>query len=131
MSWKKDDKEFIAPLVVNGVVWWHPTEAQLTEAGYIWEAPVSVTLAPRTTCSPYELLVCLESKFPDLFLAFKEALTTNADIRFWWDAVKELDRNNTHFKAMCTQLGVTDEQLDAIFAAISGIDESAIVENGI
>lgn len=37
MPWKKDGKDFVAPLVADNIAWWHPTPEMMIKAGYVRE----------------------------------------------------------------------------------------------
>ena len=73
---------------------------------------------PRTMCTKYELVTCLQNHFPELLASLRQAYAQSADLQFYWNSVLDLDRNNADFQALVSSLGVTSEQLDAIFAKI-------------
>ena len=72
----------------------------------------------RTTCTKYELISVLRDHFPELLAELREAYATDEDLRFFWASVNDLDRENADFQAAAAKLGITSEQLDAIFAAV-------------
>ena len=73
---------------------------------------------PRTTCTKYELVTCLQTHFPELLASLRQAYTQSAELQFYWNSVLDLDRNNADFQQLAETLGVTSEQLDAIFSKI-------------
>ncbi len=73
---------------------------------------------PRTVCTKYELISVLRDHFPELFARLRAGYTTSAEIQFYWNTVNDLDRDNGDFINAASVLGVTAEQLDAIFAAV-------------
>ena len=73
---------------------------------------------PRTQCTKYELVTCLQKHFPELLASLREAYAQSADLQFYWNSVLDLDRNNADFLTLANILGVTSEQLDEIFAKI-------------
>ncbi len=84
--------------------------------GMFWER---IPEAPaRTQCTKYELLQCLEEHFPELLVTLKERYAASEELQFYWNSVIRLDRANADFQKAATQLGVTSEQLDGIFAKI-------------
>ena len=72
----------------------------------------------RTQCTKYELVTCLQNNFPELLASLRTAYAQSADLQFYWNSVLDLDRNNADFQNLVQKLGVTSEQLDAIFAKI-------------
>ena len=83
-----------------------------------WKQAHPDPVIPRTTCTKYELVTCLENHFPELLSSLREAYAQSAELQFYWNSVLDLDRNNADFRNMVNSLGVTSEQLDAIFAKI-------------
>lgn len=77
-------------------------------------APVIV----RTQCTKYELVKCLQENFPELLANLRQAYAQSAELQFYWNSVLDLDRNNADFQQLAQTLGVTSEQLDAIFSKI-------------
>lgn len=75
-------------------------------------------LPPRTTCTKYELVTCLQTYFPELLASLRQAYAASSDLQFYWNTVNDLDRSNADFQSFAHSLGVTSEQLDAIFAKI-------------
>lgn len=73
---------------------------------------------PRTTCTKYELITALREHFPALLAALRQAYAADAELQFYWNTVNDLDRENPDFQAAAEKLGITAEQLDAIFAAV-------------
>ena len=73
---------------------------------------------PRTTCTKYELVTCLRSYFPELLASLLAAYAESPDLQFWWNSVLDLDRDNADFQQTVAALGITEAQLDAIFAKI-------------
>ena len=72
----------------------------------------------RTQCTKYELVTCLHTHFPELLESLRQAYAQSPDLQFYWNSVLDLDRNNADFLNLAQTLGVTPEQLDAIFAKI-------------
>ena len=72
----------------------------------------------RTVCTKYELITALRERFPALLAALAKAHAADADLRFWWASVLDLDRNNPDFQAAAGRLGIDAATLDAVFAAI-------------
>ena len=72
----------------------------------------------RTMCTKYELVKCLQNHFPELLASLRQAYAQSADLQFYWNSVLDLDRNNADFQNLVSSLGVTESQLDAIFAEI-------------
>lgn len=73
---------------------------------------------PRTKCTKYELVTCLQKHFPELLETLKINYQVNPNLQFYWNSVIELDRANSDFQQLAERLDVTSEQLDAIFAKI-------------
>ena len=73
---------------------------------------------PRTTCTKYELVTCLRTYFPELLASLRTAYANSQDLQFWWNSVLDLDRENDDFQQTVAALGITEEQLDEIFAKI-------------
>ena len=73
---------------------------------------------PRTTCTKYELISALRDHFPALLAELRQAYDADAELRFFWASVQDLDRNNADFQAAAEKLGIDATTLDAIFAAI-------------
>jgi len=72
----------------------------------------------RTTCTKYELVTCLQTHFPELLARLREAYTENSDLQFYWNAIIELDRENSDFQAITDKLGISESELDEIFSKI-------------
>ena len=72
----------------------------------------------RTTCTKYELVTCLRTYFPDLLTSLRAAYAESPDLQFWWNSVLDLDRENADFQQTVSALGITEAQLDEIFAKI-------------
>ena len=96
--------------------WRDWTEAEI-EA---WRQAHPVPVIPRTQCTRYELVQCLQEYFPELLANLRAAYAQSAELQFYWNSVLDLDRNNADFQSLVSSLGVTSEQLDAIFAKIGG-----------
>ena len=89
------------------------------EEAEVWrEAHPAPEPPARTTCTKYELVKALRERFPALLVTLTKAYAADAELQFWWSSVLDLDRNNADFQAAAGRLGITAEQLDAIFAAI-------------
>ena len=73
---------------------------------------------PRTTCTKYELVNALQAKFPELLAELRQAYAASAELQFYWASVNELDRNNADFQRFAHTLGISEAQIDAIFAAL-------------
>ena len=82
------------------------------------EAARRTAKTTRTTCTKYELVTCLRTYFPDLLESLRTAYVRDTDLQFWWNSVLDLDRANVDFQQTVSSLGITSEQLDAIFAKI-------------
>ena len=85
-----------------------------------WRQAHPVPVIPRTQCTKYELVTCLQTHFPELRASLRQAYAQSAELQFYWNSVLDLDRNNADFQSLVNSLGVTAEQLDAIFAKIGG-----------
>ena len=42
---------------------------------------------------------------------------SSQDVKDWWEYALDIERNNSMIKAMAAQLGITEQQLDALFVA--------------
>lgn len=73
---------------------------------------------PRTVCTKYELVNCLEQHFPELLALLREAYAASAELQFFWNTVNDLDRENADFQRFAQTLGISEAQIDAIFAAL-------------
>ena len=93
------------------------TEAEATE----WRKEHPVIPPARTTCTKYELVTCLRTCFPELLASLRTAYANSQDLQFWWNSVLDLDRDNADFRQTVAALGITEAQLDAIFAKIGEI----------
>lgn len=82
------------------------------------EAARRTAKTARTTCTKYELVTCLQNHFPELLDSLRTAYAQSSELQFYWNSVLDLDRNNTDFQNLVNSLGVTESQLDAIFAKI-------------
>ena len=82
------------------------------------EAARRTVKTARTQCTKYELVTCLQNHFPELLASLREAYAQSSDLQFYWNSVLDLDRNNADFVNLAQTLGVTSEQLDAIFSKI-------------
>ena len=84
-----------------------------------WKNQQPTTPPPaRTICTKYELVRCLQTHFPELLASLRSAYAANSDLQFFWNSVLDLDRENADFRNIVSQLGITSEQLDAIFAKL-------------
>ena len=90
------------------------TEAEAAE----WRKANPVIPPPRTTCTKYELVTCLRTYFPELLSCLRTAYANSQDLQFWWNSVLDLDRENADFRQTVSALGITEEQLDEIFAKL-------------
>jgi len=77
---------------------------------------------PRTTCTKYELIGCLSEFYPGLLETLRAAYEESADLRFYWNTVIQLDRNNADFKVAVGLLDIDDDTLDEIFAKIEPVE---------
>ena len=82
------------------------------------EAARRTAKTARTQCTKYELVTCLQNHFPELLASLRQAYAQSANLQFYWNSVLDLDRNNADFQNLANSLGITSEQLDAIFAKI-------------
>ena len=71
-----------------------------------------------TTCTKYELVRSLRKYFPELLVELQRAYGADDELQFYWNSVNDLDRENPDFAAAVEKLGITEAQLDAIFAAV-------------
>ena len=83
-----------------------------------WYREHPAPFIPRTQCTKYELVTCLQTHFPELLASLRQAYAQSPDLQFYWNSVLDLDRNNADFLNLAQTLGVSDAQLDAIFAKI-------------
>ena len=83
-----------------------------------WHQAHPDPVTPRTTCTKYELVTCLQNHFPELLQMLKDNYAVTPNLQFYWNSVLDLDRNNVDFVNLAQSLGVTSEQLDEIFAKI-------------
>ena len=74
--------------------------------------------SPRTVCTKYELVNALSAHFPDLLAELRQAYASSPELQFFWNTVNDLDRANADFLRFAQTLGITEEQIDAIFAAL-------------
>ena len=73
---------------------------------------------PRTVCTKYELVSALSAHFPALLAELRQAYAASAELQFFWNTVNDLDRANADFQRFAQTLGISEAQIDAIFAAI-------------
>ena len=92
------------------------TEAEAEEWRKAHPAPPP---PPRSQCTKYELVRCLQTHFPELLASLRNAYAESPDLQFYWNSVLNLDRENADFQAITATLGITSEQLDEIFAAMN------------
>ena len=83
-----------------------------------WYRQHPAPVIPRTQCTKYELVTCLQKHFPELLQMLKDNYAVTPNLQFYWNSVLDLDRNNADFLTLANSLGVTSEQLDAIFSKI-------------
>ena len=83
-----------------------------------WYREHPAPVIPRTQCTKYELVRCLQENFPELLASLRQAYAQSADLQFYWNSVLDLDRNNADFQNLAQTLGVSSEQLDEIFSKI-------------
>ena len=86
-----------------------------------WKAEHPDPVITRTACTKYELVTCLRTCFPELLASLRTAYANSPDLQFWWNSVLDLDRENADFQQTVSALGITEEQLDAIFAKIGEV----------
>jgi len=72
----------------------------------------------RTTCTKYELVSALQANFPELLARLREAYAASQELQFFWNTVNELNRMNSDFQRFAQTLGISEAQIDAIFAAL-------------
>lgn len=72
----------------------------------------------RTTCTKYELVSALQAHFPELLAELLQAYVESPSLQFFWNTVVELDRANADFQRFAQTLGISEAQIDAIFAAL-------------
>lgn len=73
---------------------------------------------PRTVCTKYELVNTLQAHFPELLAELRQAYAASPELQFFWNTVNDLDRANADFQRFAENLGISEAQIDAIFAAI-------------
>ena len=83
-----------------------------------WKEAHPDPVVPRTMCTKYELVTCLQKYFPELLQMLKDNYAVTPNLQFYWNSVLDLDRNNADFQNLVNRLGVTPKQLDAIFSKI-------------
>lgn len=87
----------------------------------------------RTRCTKYQLINCLTAYYPELLSALRTAYEAQTEqgaaLRFYWNSVLDLDRNNEDFQNACQLLGITEAQLDEIFSKIEGEEPAAVANN--
>ena len=74
----------------------------------------------RTVCTKYELVSALQAHFPELLAELRQAYAASAELQFYWNTVNDLDRANADFQRFAQTLGISEAQIDAIFAALEG-----------
>lgn len=105
----------LSPALMTKYGWsdWTPEE----EAQWREEHPEPPP-PPRTVCTKYELVSALQAHFPELLAELREAYAASAELQFFWNTVNDLDRNNADFQRFAASLGISEAQIDAIFAAL-------------
>ncbi len=83
-----------------------------------WHRAHPAPVIPRTQCTKYELVKCLQEHFPELLQMLKDNYAVTPNLQYYWNSVLDLDRNNADFQTQVNRLGVTSEQLDEIFSKI-------------
>ena len=83
-----------------------------------WKEAHPDPVIPRTQCTKYELVTCLQTHFPELLASLRQAYAQSAELQFYWNSVLDLDRNNADFQNLADSLWITSAQLDAIFSKI-------------
>ena len=83
-----------------------------------WKREHPDPVRPRTQCTKYELVTCLQNHFPELLESLMDTYAVTPDLQFYWNSVLDLDRNNPDFQNLVSRLEITESQLDAIFAKI-------------
>ncbi len=73
---------------------------------------------PRTVCTKYELVGVLSKHFPELLAELRQAYAASPELQFYWNTVNDLDRANADFQRFAQTLGISEAQIDAIFAAL-------------
>ena len=73
---------------------------------------------PRTQCTKYELVRCLQAHFPELLARLRKSYEGNTDLQFFWNSALNLDRKNVDFQSIVATLGITESELDEIFQKI-------------
>jgi len=91
------------------------TEAEAEEWRETHPAPPP---PPRTVCTKYELVSVLSAHFPELLAELRQAYAASPDLQFYWNSVNDLDRANADFQRFAQTLGISEAQIDAIFAAL-------------
>lgn len=75
---------------------------------------------PRTVCTKYELVNVLQAHFPELLAELRQAYAASPELQFFWNTVNDLDRENADFQRLALGIGISEAQIDAIFAALEG-----------
>ncbi len=71
-----------------------------------------------TTCTKYQFLNSLRKNGKELYERFASAYSSNPEFSMFWNSVLDLDRENADFLRFCEELGVSPEQVEAVFSAI-------------
>lgn len=131
--WLKEENGRLIPPPVNyrtetgWIMNFYKNPEAMTAAGWrewtreeydAWYQAHPEPVIPRTQCTKYELVTCLQKYFPKLLQTLKDNYAVTPNLQFYWNSVLDLDRSNADFVNLAQTLGVTAEQLDAIFAKI-------------
>lgn len=73
---------------------------------------------PRT-CTKFEFDNALAAAFPEARGRLHAMLMSDPEMMFTWNMVQDLDRDNAVFRQYADAFGATEEQLDAVFAAVA------------
>lgn len=74
--------------------------------------------AERRTCTKYQLVCVLQKCHQDLYKRLYEAYCENDQLKFYWNTVQELSKDNEDFKKFSEQLQISEELIDEIFKKI-------------
>lgn len=131
--WLKEENGKLIPPPVNyrtetgWIMNFYKNPEAMTAAGWrewtreeydAWYREHPAPVIPRTQCTKYELVTCLQKHFPELLQMLEDNYAVTPNLQFYWNSVLDLDRNNADFVNLAQTLGVTSEQLDEIFAKI-------------
>lgn len=80
----------------------------------------TVTRLPRTVFSRHEILAAMRRVMPGLYETVKGLYQTEIELNIWWNSSNEINLNDADCMAWISSLGITQEMVDALRAAIDG-----------